>query len=282
MIYLLKVISVRGLPGMNFQDLHEKLRLELLSRIAAGGLTGTKLAQQTGFRQAHISNFLNRRRALSLEGLDKVLAAQEMQVEDIISLNLSAEAERAPPVYAPPVDARPGISAQQASTAHLTAQPPAAEIVGGTEEIPVVPGSSAMDDARIHANGIVETISISSSLLAGHGARPAARVKDWQRFVAIRTDAQQAAAMEPVLATGSVAVIDRHYNSLVPYRSTQPNLCAVRCGAALLLRFVEFDDGHLILRPASVKWPTQLLRLRNEESPADYLVGRVCLLFQEL
>ena len=50
--------------AMNFADLHERLRLELVRRIDREALTGSRLAQQTGFRQAHISNFLNRRRAL--------------------------------------------------------------------------------------------------------------------------------------------------------------------------------------------------------------------------
>ena len=68
---------------MNFQDLHELLRLELLRRIELGSLTGTSLARQSGFRQAHISNFLNRKRSLSLDGLDRVLAAQNLSIEQI-------------------------------------------------------------------------------------------------------------------------------------------------------------------------------------------------------
>src|SRR6202020_3113794 len=75
---------------MNFQDLHELLRIELLRRIELGSLTGSSLARQAGYRQAHISNFLNRKRALSLEGLDRVLAAQNLTVDQILPLDLSA------------------------------------------------------------------------------------------------------------------------------------------------------------------------------------------------
>ena len=57
---------------------------------------------------------------------------------------------------------------------------------------------------------------------------------------------------------------------------------AVRCGAGLVLRFVEFDDGRLILRPLSPAFPVQLLALGSHESPADYIVGRVCLVVSEL
>ena len=88
--------------------------------------------------------------------------------------------------------------------------------------------------------------------------------------------------MEPLLAPGAIAVLDRHYNSLAPYRAQQPTLYAVRCGAALLLRYVDFDEGHLILRPYAREFPVQLIPLASHESPADYIVGRVCLVFSEL
>jgi hypothetical protein len=74
----------------------------------------------------------------------------------------------------------------------------------------------------------------------------------------------------------------RYYNSLAPYRAHQPTLYAVRCGGALLLRFVDFDEGRLILRPYSRAFPVQLLPLATNASPADYLIGRVCLVFSEL
>jgi hypothetical protein len=74
----------------------------------------------------------------------------------------------------------------------------------------------------------------------------------------------------------------RYYNSLAPYRAHQPTLYAVRCGVALLLRFVDFDEGRLILRPYSRDFPVQLLPLATHETPGDYIVGRVCLVFSEL
>ena len=53
---------------MKFKILQDNLRKVLWERIDAGELTGLHLAQQTEFKQAHISNFLNRKRGLSLEG----------------------------------------------------------------------------------------------------------------------------------------------------------------------------------------------------------------------
>ena len=70
--------------GMKFRTLQENLRKTLWDRIGEGDLTGLRLAEQTGFKQAHISNFLNRKRGLSLEGMDKVLAVQHLSVLDLL------------------------------------------------------------------------------------------------------------------------------------------------------------------------------------------------------
>jgi transcriptional regulator with XRE-family HTH domain len=240
---------------MNFQELHELLRLELTRRIERGALTQSRLAQQAGFQQAHISNFLNSKRALSLEGLDRVLASQNLTIDQILPIDLNAAAQPAP------------------------VQTPSSDPV---EVVPVVSPSTAMDDPRINPSAIIETIQVSASRLHDNRARPSTRHAHWQRFLAIRADTQQAAAMEPLLTPGAIAVLDRHYTSLAPYRAHQPTLYAVRCGAALLIRFVDFDEGRLILRPYSRDFPIQLLPLATHESPADYLVGRVCLIFSEL
>jgi hypothetical protein len=54
-------------------------------RIHARKLSGLKLAKQTGFEPAHISNFLNRKRSLSVEGMDRIFAAQGLSVYDLLS-----------------------------------------------------------------------------------------------------------------------------------------------------------------------------------------------------
>src|SRR5260370_27723919 len=52
--------------------------------IDEGDLTGLKLAEQTGFKQEHIYNFLNRKRSLSLEGMDRVLSVQHLSILDLL------------------------------------------------------------------------------------------------------------------------------------------------------------------------------------------------------
>src|SRR5438132_3202133 len=69
---------------MKFKALQENLRKLIRGRIEEGDLTGLKLAHQTGFQQGHISNFLNRKRSLSLEGMDKVLSVQRLSVLDLL------------------------------------------------------------------------------------------------------------------------------------------------------------------------------------------------------
>ena len=242
---------------MNFQDLHELLRLELLRRIDRGTLTRSRLAHQAAFQQAHISNFLNRKRSLSLEGLDRVLASQNLTIDQILPHEIDAiHAAHSPIPTSDPV-----------------------------EIVPVVSPSAAMDQARISPAAIIETIQVSASRLNSNHAnrvRTSTSHAHWQRFLAIRADTQQSAAMEPLVSPGAIAVLDRHYNSLAPYRAHQPTLYAVRSGSALLLRFVDFDEGRLILRPYSRDFPVQLLPLATHETPADYIVGRVCLVFSEL
>ncbi len=240
---------------MNFTDLHERLRLELMRRIDGDTLTGSRLAQQTGFRQAHISNFLNRKRALSLDGLDRVLASQNLSIDQILpqdSLNLDASAAslEGPETY--------------------------------IESLPLVPSSVAMNQAHIPPHAIIESVPVSAALLYENRPRGSSAQELWRRFVAIRADAQQASAMEPLITLSSVVLLDRHYTSLARYRSHQPNIYAVRCGKSLQLRFAEFDDNRLILRPSSTTFPVQLLSVPPGKSPSDLIIGRVCLVFNEL
>jgi len=237
---------------MTFADLHELVRGELARRIERGDLTGVALARRSGFKQGHISNFLNGKRALSLGGLDRVLAALGLTADQMMPLELSAAAEST---------SRPGET---------------------LESVPVVAASAAMEDALVRPEQVIETIQVAASRLEACRVRASARVAGWQRFVAVRADVQQAAAMDPMIAAGAVVVIDRQYNSLTPYWARQRTLYAVRAGNGLALRFVDFDDGRLILRPLALEFPVQLVALGEKETPGDYIVGRVCLVVSEL
>jgi hypothetical protein len=250
---------------MNFQDLHELLRLELLRRVDRGTLTGTSLARQTGFKQGHISNVLRGKRALSLEGLDRVLAAQELTVDELMpGGSMAGEGLE--------------ISAG-ASQAGISTPIPTADAI---ERIPVVSAAAAANEAVVRAGSVLDTVPVAAGRLEDGRTAASPRRTGWQRFVAIRADGAQAAAMDPVIQPGSIVVLDRHYVSAAPYRTQQRTVFAVRSGSGLTLRYVEFDSGALVLRPLSLDFPVEVVRLGAHETSADYLVGRVCLVVSEL
>jgi hypothetical protein len=232
---------------MNFQDLQELLRLELLRRIELGMFTGTGLARQAGFRQSHISNYLNKKRALSLEGLDRVLAAQGLSLDQIIPLELGAASSTTAPQ-------------------------------DGIVEVPVVSAATAMNEPAVRPEWAIETLHVAASRLPDKVPRPTRRRAHWQRFVGIRVDGQQAAGMDPLIVEGTILVLDRHCGWLSP---AQRNLFAVRSGTGLVVRSVELAGGRLVLRPLSNDYPVELLALAPRETPADYLIGRVCLAVSE-
>ena len=88
--------------------------------------------------------------------------------------------------------------------------------------------------------------------------------------------------MDPLLLPEAIVLIDRHYNSLRPYRPNRQNLYAVREGSHLALRYVEFLSRRLVLRPHNNAFPVHLVEVDPEQSPNEFLVGRVALILNEL
>ncbi|MGC2639173.1 MAG: hypothetical protein WA294_18450 [Acidobacteriaceae bacterium] len=236
---------------MKFEELHERLRLETWRRIDRGVLSSTLLASKSRLAQAHISNFLHRRRRLSLDALDRVLMAQDLKVED---LTISR-------------DSFPPSQGNQRQAMDI---------------VPIVSQSVAMSAPVIRAKAAVDSLQLPSRWLAALPARRAVGRRSWERFVAIRVTDAQALSMDPLLRRGSLAVLDRHYNALQPFRPPHPNLYAIRAGSHLLLRHVSFESGRLVLRPRSFDYPVELVELLAHESPSDFLVGRVCLSIAEV
>lgn len=236
---------------MRFDTLHENLRLEILRRIGRGALSGSTLARATGFQQAHISNFLNRKRFLSLDGLDRVLEAQDLSILDLL-----------------PADLVPAVS----SPSHP---------VTLSQTVAVVTHSAAASTPRIQPADVLESVEVPDTVLHLSRAVPVPGRASWQRFVAVRVDAQQSAAMDPLLCQNYIAVIDRHYNSLALYRSQLPTIYAVGTAEALHLCFLQFEANRLILRPRNHHFPVHLLEMAPNEKPVDHIVGRVCYVLSE-
>jgi transcriptional regulator with XRE-family HTH domain len=234
---------------MNFAQMHERLRLELLRRIQRGSLSVSLLARQTGFAQAHISNFLHSRRRLSLDAVDRILAAQHLTVSDLI-----------PAVH----DAGLGPETRLSS------------------DVPLVSHSVALFEPLIRPSAIQSFVHVPPQAIQSVRARASNTRRGWQRFVAVRINASDAMPMEPLVMPDAIVIIDRHYNSLFPYRPTRPNLYAVRHVSHLTLRYVEFLADRLVLRPHNNAFPLDWADPDPGETPNDLLAGRVALILNEL
>lgn len=233
---------------MNFTQIHEKLRLELLRRIQRGTLSVSLLARQTGMGQPHLSNFLRARRKLSLEAMDRILAAQHLSVADLLPALARAEA--------PPPEA------------------------GGM--VPVVTHAAALFEPYIRPSVVQSLLYFPPGTLESLRTRASNARKAWERFVAVRISATDATAMEPLVLPEAFVLIDRHYNSLVPYRPNRSNLYAVRHDAHLKLRYVDLELNRLVLRPLNIACPVELIDADQWESPSEPLAGRVAFILNDL
>lgn len=231
---------------MKFKILQDNLRKILWDRIESGDLTGLKLAQQTGFKQAHISNFLNHKRGLSLEGMDKVLQVQHLSVLDLLD---PAEVNKRASILPP--------SSDEFENVLLT-------------------DASAATQPLITAMHVKEIFKFKKTFLRKLRAETEGDRSSWQRFVLIKLDPKDALAMHPRLIPGAMLLIDRHYNALTLYRKGEFNMYAVLKNDNCAVRYVEVAGTHLILRPHNHSSPIEAIQMDPGKSPADYLVGRIC------
>jgi hypothetical protein len=232
---------------MKFRMLQENLRKTLWERIDAGELTGLRLADQTGFKQAHISNFLNRKRGLSLEGMDKVLNVQHLSVLDLID---PAEVNKRASILPPSEDE--------------------------FENVVVADLHIAASEALIMSMHVKEILKFKKSFLKRLKDEVEGDRSGWERFVIIKADAQEGMSMYPRTMPGANLLLDRHYNSLTPYRKGESNIYAVRKDETCTIKYVETTDNHLILRPHNPAYPIEVITLEDGQKPGDYIVGRVC------
>jgi len=229
--------------------MHERLRLELLRRMQRGSLSVSLLARETGFGQPHLSNFLRGRRRLSLEAMDRILAAQHLTAADLLPAPRQAGNE-----------------------------------FGDGEDwsVPLVSHAAALLEPNIRPSAVQSMLPVPAGALRNLPARPSNARRAWQRFVAIRVLAADALPMEPLLLPDAFALLDRHSMSLLPCRPSRPNLYAVRRGAHLTLRYVDFVCNRLVLRPHNLGFAVELIETDPGESPGDLLAGRVALIINPL
>jgi hypothetical protein len=232
---------------MKFRVLQDNLRRTIWERIGEGGLTGLRLAQQTGFKQAHISNFLNKKRGLSLEGMDKVLAVQHLSVLDLLD---PTEVNKRASILPPSSDE--------------------------FENVLLADGDVAATQPLITSMNVRDILKFKKSFLRKLRAETEGDRDHWERFVLIKVDGREGMSMYPRLLPGATLLLDRHYNSLKPYRKGEFNMFAVAKDGDCTVKYVEVAGTHLILRPHNQAYPIEVLTMDEGKTAADYLVGRVC------
>jgi SOS-response transcriptional repressor LexA len=232
---------------MKFRVLQDNLRRTIWERIGEGDLTGLRLAQQTGFKQAHISNFLNKKRGLSLEGMDKVLAVQHLSVLDLLD---PTEVNKRASILPPSGDE--------------------------FENVLLTDGTVAATQPLITSMNVKEILKFKKSFLRKLKAETEGDRENWERFVLIKVDGREGMSMYPRLLPGATLLLDRHYNSLKPYRKGEFNMYAVIKDGSCTVKYVEVAGNHLILRPHNQAYPIEVVTMEEGKTAADYLVGRVC------
>lgn len=232
---------------MKFRTLQENLRKTLWERIEEGELTGLHLAELTGFKQAHISNFLNRKRGLSLEGMDKVLSVQHLSVLDLLD---PSEVNKRASIVPPSEDE--------------------------FESVVLADPQVAATQSLIMSMHVKEILKFKKTFLRRLRADVEGDRDGWERFVVLKVDAREGMSMYPRTLPGASLLIDRHYNSLTPYRKGEYNMYAIRRDDGCTIKYVELADHHLVLRPHNQAYPVEIVTIEEGKKPGDYLVGRVC------
>lgn len=227
---------------MLFLDLQKRLKTLIRARIECGDITGSELARQAGFQQAHISNFLNGRRGLSVEATDQVLRVLSLDVRDLLDL----------------------ASPLKDISAHAD----------DYEDVPLIGCAAAMlsDFAR---GEVKQELKFKCSFLQRLRPEKNTERQHWVRYVLVKTDADSGRAMYPRLLPGAMLLIDRHYCSLKSYRQQDRNMYLVRKGPQCMVRYVEMQDSHLWLRPENQDFPLDYISLHGGRKISDCVVGRV-------
>jgi transcriptional regulator with XRE-family HTH domain len=237
---------------MNFSKLQERVRLELLRRIERGTLSVSLLARQTGLGQPHISNFLHRRRGLSLKTLDRILEAQHLQIADLLPARRAAREEMRE------------------------------ESVGAMVEIPLVAQAVAVFEPYIRLSSTIAMLPFAEDAVKGLEPRCSNARKQWDRFVAVRIGAEEGRPMEPVVQAEAVVLLDRHYTSFHPYQEGGVNLYGARLGSHMVVRYAQFQEERVVLRAHQARAKAEVLEPGPGETGNDLLVGRVVLVVNRM
>ncbi len=223
-------------------DLHECLREHVLATIKSRQITQSALGELAGMQQAHISNFVQGRRGLSIEGMDAILKVLGLDVTSLIAMSGRT--------------------------------PSATDCSPALESVPLVEHKAAMNPT-FAKHEILGDLGFPKVLLLRLTAEPPEDRAAWVRFIAARADAALAAPMHPRFEKGSVLLVDRHHCSLAGYQNDEKNLYLIRKEQMLMVRWIKMQGNNLCLRPARSEYPLDFVSIDKSYPPTYYIVGRV-------
>jgi transcriptional regulator with XRE-family HTH domain len=234
---------------MLIADLHERIRQHVLAAVRSQQVTQTALAELVGMKQSHISNLLNGRRRLSIEGMDAILNVLGLDVTRLIPMS------------------------EQTRSSQDSSSP--------LDSVPMIQHRAAMNPT-FGRNDILGELGFTKVLLRRLSADHTDARAPWVRFVAVRADTAFAAPMYPRFENGSVLLVDRHYYSLVEHRQGHANLYLIRKEDTLMVRWVEMQGTQLCLRPEGSEYPLDFISIDRKNPLTSCIVGRVAHIATEL
>ncbi len=231
-----------------FQTLQERLRAAIWARLERGELTGKSLAHKAGFQQAHLSNFLNGKRGLSLQAMDRLLDVLHLDVLQLAGVD-------------------------QAIGRSTDGEQPGAE----TEAVALVTLATAARIPRFSADHIQDVVRFRRSFLRRLKPKTLGNRRDWTRFAVVLAGEENAASMAPLLRPGAQLLLDRHYNAPPLRHAVSDELYGVIEGGRPCITRITVTPGHLILRPLceTENSPVRLISLPGGRGPGHLIIGRV-------
>src|SRR6202035_4333219 len=82
--------------------------------------------------------------------------------------------------------------------------------------------------------------------------------------------------MDPQLLPGAIVLIDRHYNSLQPYRKGELNMHTVRVKKACFVCYVELSARNIILRSHNRADSVEVIAMEAEKTPSRLSGRTIC------
>lgn len=239
--------------SIDFRGLQERLRERLLAHIHAGELTGLQLARATGFQQAHVSNFLNRKRGLSLEAMDAMLRAADIRLDELVNAA--------------------GMQRRRSRGNSGNGD--------GFVSIPIVRDENCLA-TQVPNPGPRDTLKVASAMVqkfrpAMHTPRP-----HWQRYIALRVSTEDVQAMSPRLSRNTVAVVDRHHNAVAESHAAERPMYLLKGRSGVQIRYIEVAGLFVVARPENCEYPCEVLGSRSDADTHAAVIGRLCLLQVQL